>query len=53
MNARNNDSSDNKIHAKLQAVAAAMATPPPWYDARSKLTPASSDEERLAVHQAI
>ena len=30
-----------------------MAAPPPWHDAWSKLTAASSDEDRLAVYQAI
>ena len=48
-----NDPADNKIHAKLQTVAEAMTTPPPWYDAWAKLTSASPDEERLAVYQAI
>jgi hypothetical protein len=53
VNTPNHDPPDNKIQAKLQAVAEAMATPPPWYDAWAKLTSASSDEERLAVYQAI
>ena len=53
MKASNNGPSDSKIHAKLQAVAEAMTIPPPWYDAVVKLTPASADEERLVVYQAI
>jgi hypothetical protein len=53
MNDPNSDSPDDKIDAKLQAVAEAMAAPPPWYDAWSKLTAASSDEDRLAVYRAI
>lgn len=37
MNDPNSDSPDDRIDAKLQAVAEALAAPPPWYDAWSKL----------------
>jgi hypothetical protein len=53
MNTPHSDQPDNQIDAKLQAVAVALAAPPPWCDAWSKLTEASSDEERRAVYQAI
>jgi hypothetical protein len=47
------DSPKDKIQAKLHAAANAMAAPPPWHDAWAKLTRESTDEDRLAVYQAI
>ena len=42
-----------KVDAKLQTVAEASATPPPWYDAWKRLGPDSTEEDRLAVYQAV
>ena len=53
MSAPDDDLPDSKIDATLRAVATAITPPPPWYDAWVTLSPASSDEERLAVYQAI
>jgi len=42
-----------KVDAKLQTVAEASATPPPWCDAWKRLGPDSTEEDRLAVYQAV
>ena len=47
------DSADSQISTKLKSVAEAMATPPSWYADWAKLTPESTDEERLRIYQAI
>jgi hypothetical protein len=44
---------DETIKAKLQELAIGMPIRPPWNDAVSRLAPTSTDEERLAVYQAV
>ena len=41
------------IDAKLQSVVESLAELPPWHAAWKRLTPDSSDEDRLAVFRAI
>jgi hypothetical protein len=41
------------INAKLAEIAAASPTPPPWYEAWTRLGPKSTDTERLAVYRAV
>lgn len=44
---------DEKILAKLQAMAETMSDRPPWCDKCMKLNAESTDEERLAVYQSV
>lgn len=44
---------DDAIKAKLQEVAIGLPTRPPWFDALGRLSPSSTDEDRLVVYQAI
>jgi hypothetical protein len=53
MAARDDDLLHAAITAKLAAIAAASATPPPWQAAFDRLGPDSSEEERLAVYRAV
>jgi hypothetical protein len=41
------------INAKLAEIVAAASTPPPWYEAWRSLGPESTDDDRLAVYQAV
>ena len=41
------------VHAKLAAIAAASAAPPPWSAAWARLGPRPTDEQRLAVYRAV
>jgi hypothetical protein len=41
------------IDAKLGEILNALPVPPPWFERWRRLGPESSDEERLAVFQAI
>jgi len=41
------------VNSKLGEIAAASSTEPPWHDAWLRLSAESSDEDRLAVFQAI
>jgi hypothetical protein len=50
---RDSDPLHAKINAKLAQIATSSSTSPPWYDAWAALVPDSSDEERLAVYQAV
>jgi hypothetical protein len=53
MNARDNDPLRAAIDAKLAHLVSTSPTPPDWYESWQRLGPESSDEERLAVYQAI
>jgi hypothetical protein len=41
------------INDKLASIAAMSASAPPWYEAWRRLSPLSSQEERLAVYRAV
>jgi hypothetical protein len=41
------------IDAKLAEIAAASQAPPSWYEGWSRLSPQSTDTERLAVYRAV
>jgi hypothetical protein len=55
MNAQDRDSESpyTALEAKLQEAAEGLPMPPPWYEALLRLGPHSSDQERLAVYQAV
>ena len=53
MNPRDDDPLHAAINAKLAAIVETSPTPPDWYDAWMHLSPESTEEERLAVYQAI
>ena len=53
MNTQDSDPLHAPINAKLAEIVEASASPPPWYDGWMGLGPESSEEERLAVYQAI
>ncbi len=53
MNMRDNDPLCVVINAGLAKVVKALATKPTWYDDWMRLTPESTEEERLRVYQAI
>ncbi len=53
MNTGDNDSLHAAINAKLAAVVETSSTMPGWHDAWTELGPESTEEERLAVYQAI
>ena len=53
MNPRDDDPLHAAINAKLAAIVEASPTPPGWYDAWMHLGPESTEEERLAVYQAV
>jgi hypothetical protein len=48
---------DHPLHAaintKLAEIAGVSPTPPPWYEAWTRLGPQSTDRERLAVYRAV
>ena len=48
-----NDLLHATINAKLAAIVEASPTMPAWYDAWKELGPESTEEERLAVYQAV
>ena len=49
----NRKSPNARIDAKLKAVAKSADVKPAWYGSLARLTPRSTDEERLAVYQSI
>ena len=53
MNPRDNDPLHAPINARLAEIVEAATPPPLWYDDWMGLGPESSEEERLAVYQAI
>jgi hypothetical protein len=53
MEPQDDDSVYAVIHAKLARLSAEAAIPPPWYEAWTRLGLAATDEERLAVYQAV
>ena len=53
MNTQDNDPLHVPINAKLAEIVEASASPLPWYDDWMGLGPESSEEERLAVYQAV
>ena len=53
MNIHDNDPLHAAISAKLAAVVEASPTVPAWHDAWMALGPESTEEERLAVYQAV
>ena len=53
MNPRDDDPLHAAINAKLAAIVEALPTPPDWYDAWMHLSPESTEEERLAVYEAV
>ncbi len=52
-NPRDNDPLHAPINARLAEIAAASTSPPPWYIDWIRLGPGSSEEDRLAVYQAV
>ena len=48
-----NDPLHAKINAKLAQIAASSSPSPPWYEAWAALGSDSSEEDRLAVYQAV
>ena len=53
MNTRDNDPLHAAINAGLASIVQALAAKPAWYQDWMKLGPESSEEERLAVYQAV
>lgn len=53
MSSNDNDSLRPAIDARLLRAAAGAAKPPPWFKAWYRLRSSSSDEDRLAVYQAV
>ena len=53
MNPHDNDPLHAAINAKLAAIVEASPTTPAWHDAWTGLGPESTEEERLAVYQAV
>jgi len=53
VNPQDNDPLHAPINARLAEIVEAATTPPLWYDDWMGLGPESSEEERLAVYQAI
>ncbi len=53
MNTADNDPLHAAINAKLAAVVETSSTMPGWHDAWTELGPESTEDERLAVYQAI
>ena len=53
MNPNDNDPLHAAINAKLAVIVETSPTTPAWHDAWMRLGPGSTEEERLAVYQAI
>ena len=53
VNTQDNDPLHAPINARLAEIVEGSTSPPPWYDGWMGLGPESSEEERLAVYQAV